>query len=314
MKDSNCNDIDWYDFRHGIGIECGIGVSHELHYDYIGYGSWCPTTEAMWKQIGCNKWPSGNEGDDCKVWAGPLSREGKWDPDDKACIIKCNGAIESTDSDARDYCGNSGSGDGKCEQACGADEACDEKYPGIFYDTNNDGYDDLYCDSSCKAHFCNSGTECTSMAGRTCQYYWSFSSKKATWWWSTTIFPEDGYPVEECFDNHDNDCNGYKDCADSGCAGKTNPNTGVTCCQSDSDCPGYDPNTHLKYYCECDKSGCSIYVIENPSYTCKTKGKCSTSSDCDSSYCCDWNYGGTGECKGIGNITSYGGKSYLCVA
>ncbi len=124
-------------------------------------------------------------------------------------------------------------------------------------------------------------------------------------------FDKNGNPIEECFDNHNNDCDGYKDCADPGCAGKTDPNTGVTCCQSDSDCPGYDPNTHLKYYCECDKSGCSI---SGTSYTCKTKGKCYTPSDCDSSYCCDYNYGGTGECKGIGNITSYGGKSYLCVA
>jgi hypothetical protein len=29
-----------------------------------------------------------------------------------------------------------------------------------------------------------------------------------------------------------------------------NPNTGVICCQSNSDCPEYNSTNHLKMYCD----------------------------------------------------------------
>jgi len=121
---------------------------------------------------------------------------------------------------------------------------------------------------------------------------------------------EDGNPWQSCFDNHDNDCDGYKDCADPDCKRVGNLNTGTICCQSDSDCVGYDSTTHTKYVCECpDSSRCSI---TGSSYTCKPKGKCSSNSDCDSGWCCDYSVGGTGSCRQKGTITSYGGRSYLC--
>ena len=106
-----------------------------------------------------------------------------------------------------------------------------------------------------------------------------------------------------------NDCDGSKDCADYGCKGVRNPNTGTICCQSDSDCPGYDPTTHTKLVCECpDSNKCSI---TGSSYTCKSKPSCSSNSECDNGWCCD-TITGAKNCTSKGTILSSGGVSYIC--
>ncbi|MBS7631675.1 hypothetical protein KEJ47_08955, partial [Candidatus Bathyarchaeota archaeon] len=99
MKDSNCNNLDWYDFHGDLGTafpKCGVGTSQAQHYDdfvsYYGFDVWCPEPEVMWKNIKCGgEWPSGNDGDTCKVWflcfPNICYREGVWDPDDGYCII-----------------------------------------------------------------------------------------------------------------------------------------------------------------------------------------------------------------------------------
>ena len=71
-------------------------------------------------------------------------------------------------------------------------------------------------------------------------------------------------------------------------------------CASDKNCLGYDPNTHLRRYCD-------TYT-----YKCKTLGSCSTNIDCEDGWCCDRLLGGAGKCKQKGEIISYGGKSYIC--
>jgi hypothetical protein len=77
--------------------------------------------------------------------------------------------------------------------------------------------------------------------------------------------------------------------------------TAVIECSSDRNCPGYDPNTHLKRYCDPN------------THTCKPKPSCGLSEDCDNGWCCySQDYGGSGTCKQKGEIISYGGKSYIC--
>ena len=165
MKDQSCRDIDWYDFAltdiFYWGARCGIRSSHDIHFKYNRSADWfCPTTEAMWKAIGCNQWPSGTfyHGEVCKAWfldgTTQKWRQGVWDPSDRYCIITdgdppTNGCVDASyirtgiDSggllpkvfeNSRDYgvvdtCGGRASGDGKCEAACGASISCDEKNP-----------------------------------------------------------------------------------------------------------------------------------------------------------------------------------------
>jgi hypothetical protein len=109
-----------------------------------------------------------------------------------------------------------------------------------------------------------------------------------------------------CGNGKDEDADGKVDCADPDCAGKTGPG-GVTCCQSDGDCSGYDPTTHLKLICECP-SGCTR---TGSSYTCKPKYSCSIPQDCADNWCCD-DKTGAKDCKSKGTILSVGGKSWLC--
>jgi len=165
-----------------------------------------------------------------------------------------------------------------------------------------DGYNELYCDAYCLAFVCDS--DCKTSAGASysgfkCYYVWSGGSRH--WSWDTSVpDAEDGNPWQECFDGHDNDCDGLVDCADPDCARVKNPNTGVICCQSDSDCPAYDPNTYLKMYCDSD------------TLICKTIEKCVDNIECENKWCCDKLVGGEGNCKQKGTITSYSGRSYIC--
>jgi hypothetical protein len=75
--------------------------------------------------------------------------------------------------------------------------------------------------------------------------------------------------------------------------------TAVIECTSDRNCPGYDPNTHLKRYCD------------TSTYKCKTIQSCSSNDQCESGWCCD-TITGAKDCKAKGTILSSGGKSWLC--
>jgi len=72
-------------------------------------------------------------------------------------------------------------------------------------------------------------------------------------------------------------------------------------CFSNADCPGYDPNTHLKLYCD------------PITHTCKPIPFCTEPVDCADGWCCySWDIEGDGSCKPKGTIVSYEGKSWLC--
>lgn len=148
VKNENCNDLNWYDF-HSYGVtgaspKCAVGASQALHYDILADEppySWCPETEAMWREIKCGGgWPSGSDGDWCKVWwldwTGWKWRQGYWDPDQGYCIITSgeapnNGCTvdrkESTTSGIADLCPGNTAGNGKCEQACARAKKIDVK-------------------------------------------------------------------------------------------------------------------------------------------------------------------------------------------
>jgi hypothetical protein len=299
--------VSAYDFVADFG-GCVMAYAAGQYYSSAGCSGAiciCYTPEAKWDTS-----PSYN-GQICKKkWGLTCGRvdggeeEGKWDSSDSKCVVCDSYRRETGYFD----CNGDYSGDYKCESACGADPACDEKLPNGMYDTDGDGYFDLYCDSNCYAYKCNASTECSSILWYKCSYNYYYSTSSPRYDWLSS--PHEGYPWQSCFDNHDNDCDGYKDCADSDCRGVRNQNTGVICCQSDSDCSGYDPTTHTKYVCECqDSSKCSI---TGSSYTCKPKPSCRLPEDCDNGWCCDYSVGGLGSCKQKGMITSYGGRSYIC--
>jgi hypothetical protein len=326
MKDSNCNDIDWYDFSGGTASpKCAIKVSHDSHYKPGLSGYWCPTTDAMWKQIRCGGgWPSGNEGDVCKVWwfeGGVVkSREGVWDPDDGYCLITggdpptggCTGYhTESTDSGVADTCGGRTSGDGKCEQACGATPQCDEKGPGDSCGSNGGCTSDCACceasdsdggknylvkgttvglseDIATGKLFCNSMTDTCGVGDYVWEYYLS----------GNRIASEEYY----CGQRKD----GHIHCIDGRCG-----------CLYDSDCPaqnnikGKCKPDHTCYWEPCGKD--SDCVSGTYCYC----GACSssfTSAGCPDGQCCNKGYGGSGigECKNKGTIYNSGSVSYIC--
>jgi len=143
---------------------------------------------------------------------------------------------------------------------------------------------------------------------------------------------EDGYPIRECFDGYDNNCDGYIDCADSVCAGTKNPNTDVICCQKDSDCPSQN---NMKE--KCDSPYGTPDETPGYTYTCWWLKKCEkdedcvsgtlcycgvcsstfTSAGCSREWCCNkgYEYFGSeaGQCRPAGYIfNAPDGKSYIC--
>jgi hypothetical protein len=75
--------------------------------------------------------------------------------------------------------------------------------------------------------------------------------------------------------------------------------TAVIECTSDRNCPGYDPNTRLRRYCDID------------TLTCKTIERCRKNDECEDEWCCDY-ITPTYQCVYKGTILSSRGKSYLC--
>ncbi|MEM5773107.1 MAG: hypothetical protein QXL86_02665, partial [Candidatus Aenigmatarchaeota archaeon] len=307
MKDSSCNDLSWYDFAGGVGSsfpKCAVGVSQAQHYDYIGYiygyHTWCPETEAMWRNIKCGGgWPSGDEGDICKVWISETEwRQGVWDPDDGYCIITDGGGArggptggctsdrkESTVDGVVDKCGSRSAGDGKCEQACGAHPDCDEHDAGWNCGTNGKcTYDCLCCEGSDSDGGINVLVKGTTTGTRleggsyTCQ--------------TQTDSCQDSSVVREWYVNYlrllvyqDYDCRQRTDgkirCADGRCVE----------CTKDDDCKDasgnwrYDPVNHTKIVCDCPSGSCS-YKPKVNDYTCKALPKCEKNGDCAPGWCC----------------------------
>ena len=75
-------------------------------------------------------------------------------------------------------------------------------------------------------------------------------------------------------------------------------------CFNDGDCPGYDPNTHLKLYCHVE------------TLTCKPLERCRYNSQCEPGWCCDRDPGLSDPCKGSGVCVQKGSimcnDQYIC--
>jgi hypothetical protein len=272
----------------------------------------------MWREIKCGGgWPTGSDGDWCKVWwldwTGWRYREGKWDTDDNVCIIKCNGAKESTESDARDYCPGSGPGENTCEQVCGADPTCDE------YPSNSRLAQSVYCDAGCKAWVVSLSVSNTVILVPN----------------HVTVTATSSYPVENnsysiiilANDSVVKTCTSGTNCtyevllitpgvlvfkAKIMLGSETKAETPSTTvywveCINDNNCKDasgkdrYDPVSHTKIVCD------------TSTYTCQPKGSCSVPEDCEDTWCCyTRQMGGDDTCQRQGTIKSYQGKSYLC--
>jgi len=116
------------------------------------------------------------------------------------------------------------------------------------------------------------------------------------------------YGEQECTDGYDNDCDGYRDCRDSGCRGIAG------CCYYDSDCP-VNQSTHIIGRC-CSPGGTARPqgLCEDYDYMCKYVSSCRTRWDCENGYCCtregDPGPGESeGRCVGEGTIIN---DVYLC--
>jgi hypothetical protein len=340
MKDENCNDLSWYDFAGllgGTSPKCAVGASQAQHYIYVGLDSWwCPSTEAMWKEIKCGGgWPSGKDGDWCKVWWLDLTgwkwRQGVWDPDDGYCIITSgdepnNGCTsdrrESTTQGIADTCPGRKAGDGKCEQACGADESCDEKDTADY--CGNNGRCTSYC-LCCEASD-SDGIDYLKK-GTTSGPVISDGKVSCDTKQDSCI---DGKTLREYYINYlrylvyqDYDCSRRTDgnirCIDGKCG-----------CLYDSDCPA---KNNVKGKCD---SPDGTDNPDTPGYTytcywkpCKSDDECVSGTycycgACSSSYtsvgcssgCCNRGYGGTGigQCVSSGTIYNNQTASYLCVS
>jgi hypothetical protein len=247
-----------------------------LHYEYSGEVQpyiWCPETEAMRREIKCGGgWPSGSDGDWCKVWwldwTGWKWRQGVWDPDQGYCIITSgqapnNGCTddrrESTASGIADLCGGNTAGDGKCEQACGADASCDEKDTGDTCGTN--GRCASYC-LCCEASDSDGG-EVYTIKGTTSGYYQGSCQ-------TFTDYCSDNQLVEFYISDRQIAYH-YVDCARVGTNGNVRCIDGKCGCLYDSDCPSRDGRKG-----RCDPT----------THTCKWD-PCRENSDCDAGYCCE---------------------------
>ena len=347
----------WVCTIHKIPNPCGYGKQYEKQYipnppicvpeykkfnascyGYVYLYGNCENDNIICQQSACPDTTSYN-GYTCQMADGScewgciivncFTQTGVWDatPSEKQCI-QCNGKLQYkrladttqkcydlTDTTWKELpCANIPQ---TCESACGADPECDEKFPNSFYDTDGDGYNDLYCDSNCKAFKCDSNNQCASFQIQTgkgtytyyCHRYVDSNGNGHWRWWATVDYTyEDGSPWQECFDGYNNDCDDKTDCADSGCAGVRNPNTGEVCCQTDSNCP---PKDNVKGKCRSPSgSGGTPY-----DYTCVWL-PCSSNADCVDGTCCTADrYGPSpgapnGVCVGKGIYSA--NRKYLC--
>ena len=249
-----------YEFQTDFGgCVMAYAVGPYYSYGWVGLVCICQGPEAKW-------YPSpSSDGQICKRRSGWFCdqnvKEGRWDSSESKCVI-CDGPREI------EYfnCDRDSTGDYQCESACGADSACDERYPNsslpdICSSTvlEKDRFCNSTCEYSSRRYYCSSANcgQNVSCGGQT--YYCVYENGQ--WKWSTTK------PSNFC------------------CSG--------------NDCPGYDPNTHLKLYCD------------PKTYTCKPIEKCESNSQCEPGWCCD-TITGAWNCRTKGTILSSGGISYLC--
>ena len=100
-------------------------------------------------------------------------------------------------------------------------------------------------------------------------------------WGSPSGSDEDGDPWQECFDGHDNDCDGDTDCGDSGCEFVLNDDHTKVCfageekvCDSSS-CGEMISNGITTYYCVYDPSSGWKWSGSRPSGFCCSDDDCS---------------------------------------
>jgi len=270
----------------------------------------------MWREIKCGGgWPSGSDGDWCKVWwldwTGWKWRQGVWDPDQGYCIITSgqapnNGCTddrrESTASGIADLCPGNTAGDGKCEQACGADASCDEKDTGDTCGTN--GRCASYC--LCCEGSDSDGGKVYTVKGTTSGYYQgSCQSFNDTCVWELgKLYLQEYFISDRRINSELYDCSQRTDgsirCIDGRCG-----------CMYDSDCPPNDKNI-VGRCCSPSGTGCPNRQYD---YTCKYKESCGDRFDCIENYCCSAEIGITpGVCEPLSTVKTLTSKSYLCVA
>lgn len=278
------------------------------YYTPLGGGcNKCSHPWGVFEKVSCDSWPSGSEGDVC--WAswrdlfGCYHHEGVWDPDDNACILKCDGKRESTDSDARDYCPGGGRGDGNCEQACGADPHCDEIDPRAWGACGNNNY---WCDSNCNgyppgSYDADSGSfeerydKCKCVGGHLtrvmegsafieygkCCGDDTSETWTSVWCCDPTLFCYEASNCDECTGSYT--CRSGSGERGACCNGVWYSVSGDKPCCSDDDCTGYESN--IEYYCNLD------------THTCEPKRACKSNDECAPGYCCTADPNLPEECK-----------------
>jgi hypothetical protein len=143
------------------------------------------------------------------------------------CSDACRKGEEAVcDENGRVVCKSEGGGGAK---ACDKNNECEGKNPDDFYDLDNDGFTELYCDKDCNAIKCSEENECKSFGGRKCifnndRYYFGTPPRKET----------------DCNDKHDNDCNDKIDCEDDACKDKEECKE-VTCSKKGEKCLDKQP-------------------------------------------------------------------------
>ena len=181
-----------------------------------------------------------SDGQICKVRDGVFCSvigEGRWDDSSDRCVV-CDGPKKVKGI----YCSGVYNITGQpCESACGANSQCDDRLAG----------------SSLSDECTSSKLEVNRYCNSNCEY-------------SSTV-----YSCEKDYCGDSKSCGGqtYYCIYDNGWKWSTSKPTGFCC--SNADCPGYDPNTHLKLYCNT-----SIY-------RCRPLPKCERNEDCAPGYCCD---------------------------
>jgi len=283
---------DWAGLTTGCQLGCAAGQLYSAYCDYIDYTFTCScsTKEAKWTPAPCSK------GQTCKKRSGLDCNadvyEGVWDEDDGRCVYSCSGGKENTYVD----CSQSApkTGDGKCEDVCGADPSCDEKSPGstckecgVCSSTCNCNSDSSKCparDTDGGINYFEKGT-CT---WRVCSSGYCTDSSSQTDSCSGDILyelypdPDDGVT-----DNGPNYCDGVsKNCNDFDSAWT---DTGNTRTDPNNPCVVQKEQSRKNYYCS---DGRCTYTTE---YRWVFYGNKPYGTDCGLCMICD----GNGNCNAV---------------
>lgn len=238
---------------------CEMGFAAGQYYSLIYYHNGVRDCECLGPEA---KWrKSGSLGETCKVRSGAFCEViGEGVWDGSSCV-RC----ERGKKVKKISCSGISDITPICASVCGSYSECDGKTPGTSLpDICGSTVLEVNrkCDSDCKIS-------------------------------STTYLCDSNHAGES------KSCGGqtYYCVYDNGWKWSTSKPSGF-CCGPD-DCPGYDPNTHLKLICDSN------------THTCIPKGTCEGGDDCERGWCCD-TVTAAKDCKAKGTILSYEGKSYLC--